>query len=139
VAYCHLLHLVTSNVCITRSPRRKLLSRTVITFKASDSVWPEVESWAERNKFKEMPSVDGGRSFRRPSWSGSPETIRIEQSQDEVVIEAWLHTGLFLRIWFALIIPKEQAINSGIWFRMGQKNFREKLNPLLEQLGARTL
>jgi hypothetical protein len=115
------------------------MSRTVITLKASDSVWSEVESWAERNKFKEIPSIDGDRSFRRSSWSGSPETIRIEQSGELVVIEAWLHTGLFFRIWFAFIIPKEQAINSGIWFRMGQKNFREKLNPLLEQLGARTL
>ena len=115
------------------------MSRTVITVKASDSVWPEVESWAERNKFKEVPSIDGGRSFRRSSFSGSPENLRIDQSEDEVVIESWLHTGLFFRALFLFILPEETGIESGMMYMVPKKKFREKLNPLLEQLGARTL
>jgi hypothetical protein len=115
------------------------MSRTVITFKASDSVWPEVESWAERNKFKEIPSIGGGRSFRRSSFSGSPENLRIDQSEDEVIIESWLHTGLFFRAFLLFILPEEMGIESGMMLMVPKKKFREKLNPLLEQLGARTL
>jgi len=115
------------------------MSRTVITFKASDSVWPEVESWAERNEFKEIPSIDGGRSFRRKDLMVGNQNLRVDQSEDEVTIESWLHTGLFVRIYFAFLYPKEMAIDGGIWARIPKKKFREKLNPLLEQLGARTL
>ena len=115
------------------------MSRTVITVKASDSVWPEVESWAERNKFKEIPSIDGGRSFRRWSWSGSPENLRIDQSEDKVVIESWLHTGLFFRVLFLFILPEEIGIESGMLYMGPKKKFRKKLNPLLEQLGGPTL
>ena len=115
------------------------MTRTVITVKVSDSVWPEVESWAERNKFKEIPSIDGGRSFRRGSLSGADENLRIDQSEDEVVIESWLHTGLFFRVLFLFILPEETGIESGMMYMVPKKKFREKLNPLLEQLGASRL
>jgi hypothetical protein len=117
------------------------MSRTVITLKVSDSIWPEVESWAERNKFKEIPSIDGGRSFRRGSLSGVDENLRIDQSEDEVVTESWLHTGLFFGVLFLFILPEETGIESSLLpaYHAPKSRFREKLNPLLEQLGAPTL
>ena len=115
------------------------MSRTVILVKVSDSVWPAVESWAEQNEFKEIDSIGGGRSFRRVTLLGGNKNLRVDQSEDEVTIESWLHTGLFLRIWSSFIWPKEMAINGGIWAQIPKKKFREKLNPLLEQLGAPTL
>ena len=117
------------------------MSRTVITVKVSDSVWPEVESWVERNKFKEVTSISGGRSFRRGSLSGADENLRIDQSEDEVVIESWLHTGLFFRVLFLFLLPEETGIESS-WlsaYQAPKSRFRAKLNPLLEQLGAPTL
>ena len=117
------------------------MSRTVISVKVSDSVWPAVESWAEQNEFKEIDSIGGGRSFRRGSLSGADENLRIDQSEDEVVIESWLHTGLFFRVLFLFILPEETGIESS-WlsaYHAPKSRFRAKLNPLLEQLGAPTL
>ena len=115
------------------------MGRTVITVKASDSVWPKVESWAERNEFKEIDSGEGGRSFRQVTLLGGNKNLRVDQSEDEVIIESWLHTGLFSRFVMLFILPEEIGIESGMMLKFPKKKFREKLNPLLEQLGARTL
>ena len=114
------------------------MSRTVISVKVSDSVWPQVESWADQNKFKETDSSGGSRLFKRPIQLSPVANLRVTQSKDEVGIESWLQTDFFQRLEMLFLVPAETGIESGKKYYFPKKKFREMLNPLLEQLGSPT-
>jgi hypothetical protein len=109
------------------------VSRTKRTAMVEYSIWPTVESWAESNKFKEVESTDSARRFSR--GTGKTQRVQISQSESNVVIEAWIETSLWFRLWLLFLLPKETHIDSGIKNWADKKRLRNDLNPLFSEIG----
>ena len=109
------------------------MSRTMRTAIVENSVWPTVESWAESNKFKEVESTDSARRFSR--GTGKTHRVQISQSESNVVIEAWIETSFWFRLWLLFLLPKETHIDSGIKNWSDKKRLRNDLNPLFSEIG----
>ncbi len=115
--------------------------RTPISFPYSESIWPTVEKWAVENGFKPVFQSSTERIFQKGvGFLVAPMMLSISQKREEVRGEAWIRSGLLVRIFSMFMLPPEMGIEpGGIKGVLPRKIARTAVNNLLARLGQKSI
>lgn len=107
---------------------------TVVEFECDQDIWPEVEGWAERAKYKLAESGETRLYRKGKGFLTAPIMVSLSQGGGAVRLEAWVQNTKFLSL---LTIPPKMGIESGgMKLSVQRTRARKDLNRLLEQLGG---
>lgn len=113
-----------------------MTSRTQLQFSFHGDLWSVMGPWSREQGYRLKRSTSSGRLYQKGrGFMVAPMMLSVEQVGDNVKMEAWITTNLFVRLMVLFILPQEMRIESG-GFRMviPRMMARDALNKLLPQL-----
>jgi len=113
--------------------------RTIRDFTVAQDVWPIVMAWAQEENYQLLvrQSTETRRVYQRGTgMMTAAMKLLVEQSGNQVHLEAWIPIGFFTRLTTLFLMPAEMGITSGGFRGVVPRNMaRKAANKLLERLG----
>jgi len=113
--------------------------RTIRDLAVAQDIWPAVAAWAQAEKFQLLvrSSTETKRVYQRGTgMMTAAMMLQIEQTGNQVHMEAWLPIGFFTRLSTLFMMPAEMGVTSGGLRGVIPRNMaRNSVNILLAQLG----
>jgi hypothetical protein len=110
--------------------------RTLRTFTTTTDPWPVITAWASANGYKRMSGSDGQAVFKKGMGIlVAPRMLELRTEGNQLHLQAWVHSGFFVRLMSLFILPSEITVESGGFVAMVPRNIgRKEVNGLLAQL-----
>lgn len=112
-------------------------TRTVVTFKVGQDIWPAIEQWAQAENFGLKESaIPNSRMYQRGSgfWT-APMRFQATIQNGEARLEMWVYVPIFNRLFTFFLVPEEMGVESGGFRLIVPRNTaRQSFNKLLTHL-----
>lgn len=111
--------------------------RTVLDFRLQADPWFAIDTWALQSDYQFTQGSGLSRLYQKGTgFLVAPMMLQLQQTGDQMHLEAWIRGTLFARIGSLFILPAEMGIESG-GFRgvLPRGMARGDINVLLNSLG----
>ena len=111
--------------------------RAIRTFPASADLWEKTDQWANLTGFKQIGREGDYAVYSKGAgFFTAPRKLSMAVKDGTATLEAWVASGLFVRILALFILPAEITIESGgMTAVLPRKQGRTDVNKLMQLLG----
>lgn len=110
---------------------------TVLDFRIQGDPWSTIDSWAQQSGYRLKEGSGPNRLYEKSVGIMVPMMLHIQQTGDQLHLEAWVRATRLTQIFALFLNPSEVGIESGgdSHYRIPRGIARNDVNKLLNSLG----